>query len=97
MRATSSLIASGCTWVSASMTATSSCRASREAGVELLGLAAVDRVAEHAAALVARRPPRAPPPRCVGRAVVEDEHLEHAGSRTASAARTLVAMTASSL
>ena len=36
----------------------------REAGVELLGLAAVDRVAQHADSAGRRPPPRAPPPRC---------------------------------
>ena len=48
-----------------------------EAGVEPVGLAAVDRVADHAAALV--RAGRLERRRfgAIGRAVVEDEHLEH--------------------
>ncbi len=49
----------------------------RESDVQLLGLAAVDRVSDHPAAPVAGSCLE----RCglcgVGRAVVEDEHLEH--------------------
>ena len=77
MRAAASRSASGCRWVSASMTATSGCRACAKAGVELLRLAAVDRVAQHAAAPItgggrARRRLGA-----VGGTVIEHEHLEH--------------------
>ena len=76
MRATSSLSACGCMWVSASVTTTSSWRACAEADVEPVGLAAVDRVADHPAARVAGRRLERRGLGGVGGAVVEDEHLE---------------------
>ena len=69
----------------------------RESDVELLGLAAVDRVTQHAAASVSRPPPGSPSPRCRRWSRHRGPTLRAAGSRTSNAARTLVAITASSL
>ena len=68
----------------------------RESDVELLGLAAVDGVAQHAEASVAGRRLDRRRLGVVGGAVIEDQHLELRVVGL-NAARTLVAITASSL
>ena len=75
-RATSSLSASGCTCVSASVTADEVVLCACEAQVEPVGLPAVDRIADDLDSLVAFGSGRCDSHGRVARPVVEDEHLQ---------------------